>query len=976
MNSRPDNFAFDETASFVGRREELERLQQLVDSSAGLVSVVGPPGCGKSRFLRRFVSQWRESTDGQFALISPKAKGAEGLKEAFERVLKSGKAPSLVVVDAFQVDSERNSMVEMEDRLRAFIEDCVEATVLVACEEVVSMAGAHIFSLGGLTVDDGVELFRQRLKMMRAAEGVVGQDRAVVEELVRKLDGLPLAIEYAAARSIALGPEELLELIRESPLWLYRDENGGHPAVLPGLHRTALEELSDKNRAILEGGSLFSETFDVRSLSKLMESEVVQNGQKIQKADVVDAIQVLLRGSLIYDERSESSQRRGGLLSRRFRVYETVRALLWKEHSQERRQALRDLFVDYCQELGWRLRDQRYRAGGFEKVAELRRAKEEIFTACTWAEEQGGDRFVSLVLSRIAILRDQGESGRWMEQVEEVGALEIEDKSLQAEWAILQAEVAEERDDSEEALRWWNQALTISDELEQPELKGRIYLEISEVHRRSGDLVAAGDAIEAAHSGGGRYVRRAAHAYGAANCAERGQEKEAREHLDELQRRRPGSDLRLECRLWQRAGYGCHYLKNFDEQRRCYVKAHGFAEEVDDPALRALCTQSLGDNAYVRGDLREARRRYEEALPLLQQQGAQHRHAVLMGNLATIIHRCGDLQGAYPVYMDGLGLHRQNQSRAYEGVVLFGIAALHHEREQYDDAVHRYEQALEVYEELEMDFDRGATHIALGWLAMERRQSKAGQKNLRAALTVLGGVANASEWALLAHVSLHLMDACGQLATPLGEETPSVDLSARRRDQISEVEWLAVRIAERIETMRDAGEGADADVEEGDVEDGDREQRFPSLYGRLVDHLLRPGALRASAANLLDGTGADGPRARVDESDLAVGPDTRWFRVGAEDLVDIRRRGAIRLILDGFVEKYLESPGESWTVEDLFELGWPGEDIRPKSAADRVYWAIRTLRDLGLRELLVTTDEGYCLDPDAAIRRCEDLELI
>ena len=89
-----------------------------------------------------------------------------------------------------------------------------------------------------------------------------------------------------------------------------------------------------------------------------------------------------------------------------------------------------------------------------------------------------------------------------------------------------------------------------------------------------------------------------------------------------------------------------------------------------------------------------------------------------------------------------------------------------------------------------------------------------------------------------------------------------------------------------------------------------------------------------------------------------------WFERGTER-VDLRRRKAPRRILARLVE--LRASDGALDVYEAFEVGWPDEVATPEAAADRVYWAIRTLRKLGLESVLVTRDDGYLLDPAAVV---------
>ena len=96
--------------------------------------------------------------------------------------------------------------------------------------------------------------------------------------------------------------------------------------------------------------------------------------------------------------------------------------------------------------------------------------------------------------------------------------------------------------------------------------------------------------------------------------------------------------------------------------------------------------------------------------------------------------------------------------------------------------------------------------------------------------------------------------------------------------------------------------------------------------------------------------------------DLAVSEDGTWFEV-AGTRVDVARRGAVRRILAALATTRLDEPSRALSVDELFQIGWPGERIPYESQVRRVYTAIWTLRTLGLETLLLTRDEGYLIDP-------------
>jgi hypothetical protein len=102
---------------------------------------------------------------------------------------------------------------------------------------------------------------------------------------------------------------------------------------------------------------------------------------------------------------------------------------------------------------------------------------------------------------------------------------------------------------------------------------------------------------------------------------------------------------------------------------------------------------------------------------------------------------------------------------------------------------------------------------------------------------------------------------------------------------------------------------------------------------------------------------------------LAIGPDARWMQRDDGDVVNLGRRGALRLLLEKLVAIRLDAPGRALSTDAMFEAGWPGERIAAESAQARVYTSVQRLRALGLEGILITQGDGYLLDPRADVTR-------
>ena len=126
--------------------------------------------------------------------------------------------------------------------------------------------------------------------------------------------------------------------------------------------------------------------------------------------------------------------------------------------------------------------------------------------------------------------------------------------------------------------------------------------------------------------------------------------------------------------------------------------------------------------------------------------------------------------------------------------------------------------------------------------------------------------------------------------------------------------------------------------------------------GSDLANLIKDGLLRFFQANLFEDL-----RATPNKITLWVdSPSPTRFRVGDGDLVDIQRRAAIRRILTGLLEASTSQPNPtSVPLEEVFELGWPGEQSTFESMKARVYNAISRMRRLGLEDLIIHDGDGY-----------------
>jgi predicted ATPase/class 3 adenylate cyclase len=197
----------------IGRQEEIASVQELVTSNR-VVTLTGAGGCGKTRLalevgnrvmasfpggvffvdLGRVSSDdlvWTAIADGLGATVPPGADAA-----AVACSFLAGRR-ALVVMDNCE-----HLIDEAAQATEAILAGCLQVGVLATSRELLEVEGEHVVRVSGMNEVEGVRLFRAR------SGSADGSDQ-VIAEICRRLDGLPLAIELAAARASVLSVEEI-----------------------------------------------------------------------------------------------------------------------------------------------------------------------------------------------------------------------------------------------------------------------------------------------------------------------------------------------------------------------------------------------------------------------------------------------------------------------------------------------------------------------------------------------------------------------------------------------------------------------------------------------------------------------------------------------------------------------------------------------------------------------------------------------
>ena len=284
------------STSLIGREKDIAELSALLESTdARLVTLTGPGGIGKTRLAIAVGAALAEAgrrtefislasiTDP--ALVLPRVAAAvgapiEGTRSALDTLIEHfAPTPTLLVLD--NLEQVTGAATELDQLLAV----CSDVTILATSRTLLRLSGERDYPVEPLSVPafaerppldevaalPAVRLFVDRARAVRHDFTLDDTNAAAVAEICRRLDGLPLAIELAAARTRVLPPTALLDRLEH-----VLDALGTGPRDLPERQRTlratvewSFGLLDDQERELAEALSVFADGWTLDAATRV-----------------------------------------------------------------------------------------------------------------------------------------------------------------------------------------------------------------------------------------------------------------------------------------------------------------------------------------------------------------------------------------------------------------------------------------------------------------------------------------------------------------------------------------------------------------------------------------------------------------------------------------------------------------------------------------------------------------------------------
>ena len=656
-----------------GRASEIQALAAAV-ARGRLVTLVGAPGVGKTRLALGFVEGASPArgvvfcdltacatADEVAAAVLRAAAHVAGPGEPVEvagRALAAG-GRSIWILDGFETPGAVSTLT-----LGRWLAQAPSTSFIVTSRSPLGLTGEAVLRIEPLPVpavgvpfaeatsNDALALLLDRRALHLGGQPPVAAEFEALAELARRLEGVPLALELAAARLRTNSAVELLEALaaERSPLTGGPEDGSPHHRSMDACVSWSWRTLETPLRRALGALSVFRGGFTREAARAVLGPAEASPREAFDTADVVDA---LVERSLLRVTRAEP---------RRFAPYEVVRAHAVRHTPPDEVEAARARHAAHFAET---FRDAGEWATSGDALRRLALDADNLTTALRWVAAHPGmgsaTYATELALGLDALLTIRGPSGEH-ERVLMTAWAAHETTPVDALLAIRLADAlgrqAINRGDVPRAIAWLERAVACARALGDVRWTGRTldHLACAEMYHRPGAapplleealtlLRAAGD-----FAGEGRTLSN----LGICRYAE-GRFDAARGLLeDALVRLRASGDSIGAANTWSVLGALYHAAPCQDLARACYGAALETYRDIGNGRREAAVTGNLALVEQEAGRFAEAAKQYEQTLERAERVDARLIGGVFAGYFGTLEHERGRLLEARLRYREAL----------------------------------------------------------------------------------------------------------------------------------------------------------------------------------------------------------------------------------------------------------------------------------------------------------------------------------
>ena len=635
---------------FVGREAEERAIERLFDEGARVVTLHGPPGIGKTALARAVTSRLQDFVFCEVSDARDLAEVCMVIAGALDVSLGGSRDPARMLAGPVSrrgallwIDGAERVQAAVAQCIAALLDACPDARFLVTSLETLRLKDEHAFDVGPLALPDegarldaalaspSVQLLAAAARRGRPSFSVTEADAPAVAEIVRRLEGVPLAIEVAASRLSVMSPRDLLARMGTT-----LDVGTAHWTSGPERHRSlrgAFEwswSLLDENeRAALEQCTVFRGGFSLEAAERVIDAP-----------SPAELVQALVGKSLL---RTWDT----GKLGLRFGMYDSVRQLCADRAGSERLAAATTRHAAYYLGLGTRWDDVWY--GGVPDAPRLALERDNLLAARSVALATGGPDVLRAAIALYPVYAVMGPYAAYVDLFDDARDRAIAgtcDASLASRFYLVRGRALQLVGRREEAITSFEESLhhARKDQAALPAARALAFL--GSAVRNVGRMEEARERLEASRSlftqaGDAKSAAVVSSGLAALDLGE-GKLDRARERLVAvIEAQRSLGDATTAAMVQVDLGIVLQELGDLAGAREAYDDALRVHRDSDNRRHIGITLGYLASLDYEEGALDEARVGYEGALQIMADLGDDKFGAIFRASLAAVLAALG-----------------------------------------------------------------------------------------------------------------------------------------------------------------------------------------------------------------------------------------------------------------------------------------------------------------------------------------------
>ncbi|MCI2430357.1 tetratricopeptide repeat protein [Candidatus Acetothermia bacterium] len=718
--------------SFIGREREIAQAKQLLLNTR-LLTLTGTGGCGKTRLALKVAGDLvGEYAHGVWfvdltalsdtALVPQQIIVTLGLNEM------PGRPPREALIEQLRhrelllvLDNCEQLLPQLAHSIKILLTACPNLQILTTSRTALGVPGetllsvpplespppGHLPPLKILQQTEAVSLFIKRALALKPSFQLTAENAPFVAQICRQLDGIPLAIELAAARIKVLSLEQIAARLNDL-FTLLGEANPTAPSQQKTLKATmdwSFQLLTEAERALLQRLSVFVGGFSLEAAEAVAPDDprrerVSQRRRgRIRAGQVLELLSHLVDKSLVIAEEQSAQMR--------YRMLETVRQYAHEKLSRTGEVAtMRNRHLTFFWELAQRAEPELQGPQSARWLERLEMDYDDLHHALRWALESGQAETMlklTIALGWFWYIRGHWSEGRYW--LEKALAEKTTSAPLRAKALGIIGGLAYRQGDYPVASASYEESLTLCRTLDDPQGIANALNNLGVLAHSRGDFQAARKFYEESLAVQRRLhskpsIARTLNNLGGIAWAQGDYAAARAFHQESLAIRKELSDQRGIATSLANLGLVSQNLGDYEEAQRFFEESLAIERQLDNKQGLTNVLTSLGALAQLRGDYAAARRLYEESQTIQQQLGEKRAIAHTLHNLGLIAHFQGNYQEAHAFYVESLELRRALGDRHGIGYSLNALGDLALVQGDCTSAKKLYEEALALQREL------------------------------------------------------------------------------------------------------------------------------------------------------------------------------------------------------------------------------------------------------------------------------------